>query len=171
MPDPKPIEGGRALLFDRLINDRPTVFATPKHQHILPLEALKKSVRQELERLLNTRCAVPLEQLGGEERSVINYGLPDFSSCSPHSSHDRKLLGALIVQTISAFEPRLRQVRVIFEQFVETRQAVRIRIEALLVADTHTEPVFFPVLGRTRHGDWEVHECERSGGLPPLLPK
>ena len=61
MRDPKPVEGGRALLFERLTDAdprSPMEEARPfrVHEH----QELKESVRRELACLLNTRCPVVL---------------------------------------------------------------------------------------------------------------
>ena len=67
MPEPKPIEGARALLFDRLVDVSPE---WDEHERrILNRDQLKASVRRELERLLNTRCSIPLHRLGEEDRA------------------------------------------------------------------------------------------------------
>src|SRR5215510_1066512 len=112
MADPKPIAGARALLFDRLVDVPPDWEQHKQPLRILNRDQLKASVRRELGRLLNTRCSIPLHRLGAEERSVINYGIPDFSSLSPHNADDHALIASIVGQTITAFEPRLRNVRV-----------------------------------------------------------
>ena len=71
-----------------------------RHLRILNHQQLKASVRRELERLLNTRCSIPLHRLGEEERSVINYGIPDFSSLSPHNADDHALIASIVGQTM-----------------------------------------------------------------------
>jgi type VI secretion system protein ImpF len=128
-------------------------------------------VRRELGRLLNSRCSVPLHRIGEEERTVINYGIPDFSSLSPESSDDRKLLASIIGQTIAAFEPRLRNVRVNAEYFADADdRRLHILVEADLVTDkvieirsypetgTTAEPVSFPLVMNSRTGIMELYE-------------
>ena len=92
-------------IFDRLVDSDPRI--TPERQ-------LKAAVRRDLEWLLNTRRVVepPPESLVEVNRSLYNYGLPDFSSYSLSSPKDRsKLLRALEI-TIALFEPRLAGVKV-----------------------------------------------------------
>lgn len=161
MRDPKPIVGGRALLFERLVDDdprSPEVEARPFRA--LDTRALRESVRRELSRLLNTRCHVPTRLLAaGEERGVTNYGLPDFSSMSSLSGDDCNRLAALISGAVTAFEPRLRDVR------VEARRAeaaydrtVQVLIDAVLTIGEVPEPVSFRVRLKTKTGEAEVHE-------------
>ena len=104
MADPKPIAGARALLFDRLVDVSPDGEGHDDHLRILNAKQLKASVRREVGRLLNTRCSLPLHGLGEEERSVVNYGIPDFSSLSPHNADDRALIASVVGQTIAALD-------------------------------------------------------------------
>ncbi|PYS81579.1 MAG: type VI secretion system baseplate subunit TssE [Acidobacteria bacterium] len=161
MRDPKPIEGGRALLFERLTDESPRSLegeARPFRVH--EREELKESVRRELARLLNTRCSVPSHLLGSEERTVLDYGIPDFSALSALSGDDQNRLASIVAQTVAAFEPRLRDVRVRVERVRSDDRALVLRVEAALAVGTHAEPVSFPVLVRTKTGETEVSENE-----------
>jgi type VI secretion system protein ImpF len=159
MRDPKPIEGGRALLFERLTDESPPEEeARPFRVH--ESEDLKESVRRELVRLLNTRCSVPSHQLGERERSVLDYGIPDFSSLSALAGDDQKRLARIVAQTIAAFEPRLADVRVRVERLRTNDRALLLRVDAVLSVGTHAEPVSFPVLVQSKTGETEVHEDE-----------
>ena len=156
MADPKPIAGARALLFDRLV-DVPPERETEEHLlRILNRDQLKASVRRELGRLLNTRCSIPLHQIGEEERSVVNYGIPDFSSLSPHNADDHALIASIVGQTIAAFEPRLRQVRVEVGPASGAESALWLIIIAELVIGVCTEPVSFPVTLNSKSGTAEI---------------
>ena len=159
MPDPKPIAGVRALLFDRLV-DVPDWDERERPLRILNSEQLKASVRRELERLLNTRCSSPLHRLGEEERSVVNYGIPDFSSLSPHNADDHALIASIVGQTITAFEPRLRQVRVEVGPAFTAESALWLNISAELVVGMFAEPVSFPVTLNSKSGTAELHDSQ-----------
>jgi type VI secretion system protein ImpF len=158
MAQPKPIAGARALLFDRLVDvpDRDD----ERPLRILNREQLKASVRRELERLLNTRCSIPLHQLGEEERSVINYGIPDFSSLSPHNADDHVLIASIVGQTITAFEPRLRQVRVEVGPVANAQSSLFLIIKAELTVGLFTEPVSFPVTLNSKSGTAEMNDSQ-----------
>ena len=152
MADPKLIAGARALLFDRLVD----VPDEERSLRILNSEQLKASVRRELGRLLNTRCSIPLHRVGEEERSVINYGIPDFSSLSPHNADDHALIASIVGQTITAFEPRLRQVRVEVGPAFTAESALWLNISAELVVGMFAEPVSFPVTLNSKNGTAEI---------------
>jgi len=159
MPDPKPIAGARALLFDRLV-DVPDWDERERPLRILNSEQLKASVRRELERLLNTRCSIPLHRLGEEERSVVNYGIPDFSSLSPHNADDHALIASIVGQTITAFEPRLRQVRVEVGPVSAAESALWLNISAELAVGMFAEPVSFPVILNSKSGTADMHDSQ-----------
>jgi type VI secretion system protein ImpF len=161
MRDPKPVEGGRALLFERLTDAEP---CSPEEEaqpfRVLDVRALRESVRRELARLLNTRrhARPGAEAAGG--MTVLDYGLPDFSSLSAASGDDRKRLAAAVAAAVAAFEPRLRDVRVRVERAEREERALALRVEAVLSVGLVAEPVSFPVLVRTKTGEAEVHEDE-----------
>jgi type VI secretion system protein ImpF len=160
MTDPKPIAGARALLFDRLVDVPPYGDEREQPLRILNREQLKASVRRELERLLNTRCSIPLHRLGEEERSVVNYGIPDFSSLSPHNADDHALIASVVAQTIAAFEPRLRQVHVEVGPVSVTESALWLNISAHLVVDLFAEPISFPLTLNSKSGTAELHDSQ-----------
>jgi type VI secretion system protein ImpF len=164
--------GGRALLFERLVDIEPGA-GEPTPFRVLTREKLRDSVKRELGQLLNSRCPVPLHLIGEEERTVINYGLPDFTSLSPQSADDRKLIASIIGQTIAAFETRLLNVRVTAEYVEGDERALHITVEADLVTDTvveihsfpefgaSVEPVSFPLVLRSKTGIMEIYGNEQ----------
>ncbi len=162
MRDPKPIEGGRALLFERLTDAEPRSReeeAQPFRVH--DVRALKESVRRELRRLLNTRRhARPAPGAGGDGMTVLDYGLPDFSPLSASSGDDQNRLAAEVAAAVAAFEPRLSGVRVRVERPGGEERALRLHIEGRLTAGRLSEPVSFPVLVRVKSGEALVDEDE-----------
>jgi type VI secretion system protein ImpF len=164
MRDPKPVEGGRALLFERLVDSEPRSREEEAQPfRILDVRALKESVRRELARLLNTRRHTRRgEQNDGEEMTVIDYGLPDFSSLSASSGDDQNRLAAVVAAAVTAFEPRLEGVRVHVERLRQEDRALLLRVEARLSIGTVAEPVSFPILVRAKSGEAEVDEDESA---------
>jgi type VI secretion system protein ImpF len=158
-----------ALLFERLVDNEPGR-EEPQPFRVLDSEALWESVRRELGQLLNTRCPVPLHRLAEEERTVINYGIPDFTSLSPQNANDRKLICEVIGQTITAFEPRLRNVRVRADSYEENERTLLISVEADLLTNrvievrshpedsVSSEPVTFPLVLNRKTGILEVYD-------------
>ena len=134
-------ERARASLLDRLVDLDPGSSAEARPLRTLTATQLREAVRRDLEWLLNTRCPVPAHQLDPHHRTVIDYGVPDLLSLSPHNTGDHPRLATLLEQTISAFEHRLRRVRVHVRQVRTT--ALDLRIDAALVIDRVTEPVAF----------------------------
>ncbi|HWS85716.1 MAG TPA: type VI secretion system baseplate subunit TssE [Pyrinomonadaceae bacterium] len=160
MRDPKPIEGGRALLFERLSDAEPrsrTEEAQPFRVH--DVRALRESVRRELARLLNTRRH-PRAESGGDGLTVLDYGIPDFSPLSASSGDDQNRLASEVAAAVAAFEPRLSGVRVRVERPHGEGRALLLRIEGRLAVGTLAEPVSFPVLVRVKSGEALVDEDE-----------
>jgi len=101
-----------------------------------------------------------VHRLGEEERSVVNYGIPDFSSLSPHNADDHALIASIVGQTIAAFEPRLRQVRVEVGPVFSAESALWLNINAELVVGIFTEPVSFPLTLNSKSGTAEMHDSQ-----------
>jgi len=154
--------GARALLFDRLVDLDPDTAAEPLPLRVFKRQELRESVRREVGRLLNTRCSIPAHRFDDRVRTVLDYGVPDVSSLSPQSPTDQRLLARILSQAIETFEPRLRNVQVTAERFVDSHKALLVRIDAQLVVETITEPVSFPVLIRNSNGEADVHATERA---------
>jgi type VI secretion system protein ImpF len=92
----------------------------------MTLQQLKASVARDLEALLNTRVAIPEEQLSMYPRcrtSVLNYGVRDFAGMCLTSSEDRKIICDYLKVAIQCYEPRLGKVRakVVMEPGVTNR--------------------------------------------------
>jgi type VI secretion system protein ImpF len=172
MADSRNTGGARALLFERLVDTELHRKEESPPFRVLSRRELLKSVSRELGQLLNSRCPIPLHLLGEVERTAINYGIPDFTSLSAQSSDDRKLIASIIGQTIAAFEPRLRNVRVTAEYIENYEHKLQITLEADLVRDTvieirsypqfgtSAEPVSFPIVLHSKTGIMEIYGNE-----------
>ncbi|HEY2380025.1 MAG TPA: type VI secretion system baseplate subunit TssE [Terriglobia bacterium] len=145
MIEPKVGSGARVLLFDRLVDTEPQSQKEVRPFRTLDKQGLKQSIRMELGRLLNTRCPIPLAP-AAEERTVINYGIPDFSYLSPNSGDHRAKLETWVRDAIVSYEPRLVDVRVSVDPPVRTERSLVVRIEAKLQLETIREPVAFSVV-------------------------
>jgi len=119
---------------------------------VLTRDRILESVRGELSRLLNTRCSETLEGLQGQERTVANYGLPDFFTLSPTKDGDRQRLARLIVEAVRAYEPRLRNPLVDVAPDSSNGRALRVTLSGMLVVEHLTEPVSFPLVIEERGG-------------------
>jgi type VI secretion system protein ImpF len=131
-------------LLDRLLDDTPAApaeHATPQ----VSLEQLKDSVVRDLEALLNARCGLHRDTLSAHpqaQRSILSFGMLDFSSMSLANTDERDSICRAIETAISAHEPRLKHVRVGLGQDGAANRLL-FTIQALLVANPAREPVNF----------------------------
>ena len=144
----------RASLLDRLVDTDPYQTTEPVPLREVPRSALAESVRRELARLLNTRV-VP--HAGERPRTVIDYGVRDFTPFYPANQENRRALAMMVAQSLAAFEPRLANVRVTVHPGGMPHELL-IGIEATLVGDGGM--VSFPVTVRNRGAAIEVNHDE-----------
>lgn len=113
------------------------------------LEALKDSVRRDLEQLLNTRYRPlsPPPELPHLADTFLNYGLPDLATVNMLDGAKKAAFTRSIAQIITAFEPRLARVRVEFLAVREQERTLRFRIEGVMHTGgprgSEHEPVVF----------------------------
>ena len=149
MPRPEHEPNLLPSVLDRLLDDRPGVASEPVASRAQNLRVLKKSVARDLEALLNTRqeaLEALLEELPELGRSILTYGLPDFTSFNLAATDDRMRVRRCLEDAITNFEPRLRRVRVSIEPPREHDRALRFRVDALLRTDPSPEPVMFDMV-------------------------
>ncbi|MEN6475673.1 MAG: type VI secretion system baseplate subunit TssE [Syntrophaceae bacterium] len=134
----------RASLLDRLIDQEPALSYEPVQYRLLDMREMRVNVVRDLEHLLNTRRIIdpPPPAFTQANRSVLTFGLQDFTSHNPKSAAVRKLLRQDIEQAIALFEPRLRNVKVQLEPD-QKGHSLRFRINAMLVIEPEREPVQF----------------------------
>lgn len=119
---------------------------------------LRDAVRRDLEWLLNTRhpviAAPPESQLA---RSLYMYGVPDITSMSAKNVNDRQRLLQAMQDTISRFEPRIANPRVLLAPDQEEKIPVlRFVIEGLLRVDPSPEQISFGALVELTSGECKV---------------
>ncbi len=144
-------------LFDRLVDEHPGVHHETPPARTLTRAELVESVRRELERLFNTRLPLPSHRLEGRSRTVIDYGIPDFREVSPANPADRERLGRELAEAITAFEPRLKEVRVEVEAAADLEEGLVGRIQASLASESIDEPISFMTVFAQRRNGVEVH--------------
>ncbi len=147
----------RTPLFDRLVDEHPGTHHEAPPARTLTRAGVVESVRRELERLFNTRLSLPPHRLEGRQRSVIDYGIPDFRDASPGNAADRERLARALTEAVTAFEPRLRQVRVEVEAPAEGQEGLTARFSALLTTESMPEPISFMTVFAQRRNGVEVH--------------
>jgi type VI secretion system protein ImpF len=133
-------------LLDRLIDDAPSQEQDPPMSAGEAMEALRASVRRDLEALLNARRrwrSWPAE-LNELAASPLGYGIPDFTAGAMNEPGRKDALRAEVEATIRRFEPRLVSVKVsLIESANKLEATLRLRIDGLLHADPAPEPVAF----------------------------
>lgn len=135
----------RGALFDRLVDNE------PENQHVsaslktLSVKELKDSIRREISWLLNTRCTFSQDALAGVERSVVDYGIPDFSCFFPDNNENRKKLTRAISDVIEAYEPQLKNVDVEVkdDEGQVDKFSLSLLIKANVIINQVPEPITF----------------------------
>lgn len=139
----------QAPLLDRLIDEAPDQERDPPSSAADTMTILRRSVRRDLESLLNARRRWRSWPTGLTElaTSPVGYGIPDFGSGAFNDPRRREELRLEIEATIRRFEPRFLSVKV---QLLESRDrqdgTLRLRIDAVLHADPAPETVIFDTL-------------------------
>jgi len=149
-------------VLDRLIDSDPGSPADPPPTRTRSLRELKRNVRRDLEWLLNTRreihdLSTDLQQAA---KSLLMYGLPDFSAASVSNPSDQKYMLRTLELAIELFEPRLGRVAIRLEPGGETERSLHFRIEAELLVDPAPEPVTFDTTVQLYSGEYDVKEEE-----------
>lgn len=162
-------QGGNTVtlsVLDRLIDQ------DPKNSSEAPLtrsqaeRAMKNGVRRDLEWLLNTRRVAiePDESLRELNKSLYVYGLPDFSAYSVASPKDQAKLLRTLQAALKMFEPRLVNVQVVsLEGGAVGIQALRLRIEGMLLMDPAPEHVSFDTIIELKSGACQVRGDADAG--------
>lgn len=145
-------------LLDRLMDAAPDA-GREAVAPALTIEQLKDTVARDVEALLNTRTALPgeaLERHRHAKRSIIRFGLDDFSSRSLASVADRAFICRAIERAIDDHEPRLRSVRVGLDERTAPGAGLRFNIHALLQIQPAAEPVSFDAVLQTGTQQYRV---------------
>jgi len=149
MFQPKTIKGAKALLFERLA-DGPQAGGQPLR--VYDVNYLKDSVSKEIMRLLRTRCPGIRWPADERDRTVMDYGIPDFSWMSAANGSDIEQLAQILKHAINAYEPRLLDVTVTVGPSGQSQSEVISTIKGYLAVGSLTEPVTFEVIVGLKNG-------------------
>ncbi len=135
-------------LLDRLVDMDPELERDPPLSRTQALRELRQSVRRDLEHLLNgrQRCRSWPRSLTELDRSLLNYGIPDFTGVELGASGRREDFRSAVERVIREFEPRFTMVRVSLiedENDEQLDRTMRFRIEALMRVEPAPEPIVF----------------------------
>jgi type VI secretion system protein ImpF len=128
-------------LFDRLVDVAP---GAPSG-HIISRATLQESVAREIASILNTRIDPAIDAIDPRERTVLDYGLPDFTALAAASGADMTRLATACERAITAFEPRLAKPRVEIVVEKKRRDSISFIITGVLRVNGAPESFTFPV--------------------------
>ena len=136
----------RLPLLDRLTDTEPDSSVDRAVSTDMAITALRASIRNDLEALLNSRRRWRSwdPQLAELARSPVGFGLPDFAGGAFNDPRRREEMRQQIENCIRLFEPRFASLNVVLVGGADKLSAtLRLRIEALLHADPAPEPISF----------------------------
>lgn len=134
--------GFQSTLFDRLLPETESIKG-------LSIQELRQSVANDLEDLLNSRIAkldYLIDAYPLSKQSIVQFGIIDFVGLSTANPLDRDKICQSIEQSISAHEPRLKQVKVEMLLDGHNMGALCLTIQAYLNIHPLYEPVVFDAL-------------------------
>lgn len=145
--DPLNVPPIQLSVLDRLLDDSPGSEREAPKRHAETLREMRAAVRRDIENLLNSRWSLfaPPGQYGELEKSLANFGVPDFTASYLRAVEDPAILCRIIERALFLFEPRLRNVRVepIRNESDRVQRIFRFRIEAILRVDPIENRVTF----------------------------
>ncbi|MFX1676922.1 type VI secretion system baseplate subunit TssE [Paraburkholderia sp. A2WS-5] len=150
-------------LFDKLFYNAPDSSTVRK----ISLDELKNSVARNIESILNTRMIFSEEYMTRFPectKSILTYGLNDFTGLSLSNSAARDAIGESIRVAIKRHEPRLVGAEVTLEQRPQSIGGLQFAIKAMLVVHPAREPVSFDAQFQATTGQYSV---SRAGGRRP----
>ncbi|WDP92876.1 MAG: type VI secretion system baseplate subunit TssE [Desulfobacter sp.] len=147
-----------ASLLDRLLDNDPKSGREPAQFRVISEKQILDAVVRDIENLLNTRCSpirIPVA-FTHLRKSVIRYGIRDFSTENPETSLARQKLCKEIEAAISIFEPRLKRPVVRLETEAQKNRRVYFRISGILVIEPLSEPVSFDTFFDLNRGRYVI---------------
>lgn len=160
------MKGFEPSLLQKLFDDAPKAKTAGGIFRSISLEQYKESVARDLEGLLNSRAAFSEETLSSYpncQKSLMTYGLRDFSTMSLANAYDRASICRALEQSIARHEARLHDVRVTLE--ANARNSVgglHFSIHALLDVQPAREPISFDALLQPSTLQYSVSRLRRT---------
>lgn len=139
-------------LLDRLLDDAPDHATDAPMSSGEAIRILRRSVRRDLEALLNARSRWRSWPGYCRELKVspAGFGIPDFTSGAINDNRSREWLRAEIEATIRAFEARFTGVHVtLLDSDDKLSSTLRLQIEAILHVEPAPEPIAFATVLET----------------------
>ncbi|MDB6141976.1 MAG: type secretion protein [Pseudomonas sp.] len=146
-------------LFDRLQDDFPHQATEAASRRMCSLGEYKASIVRDLEILVNTRqCLVAndVELFPDLKGSILEYGMPDFTSKGVLNPEDRLLVQGQLEHAINVGDRRFREVKVKLLNQQAGHRMLTFRVEALLRIHDATRQVSFDAVLQVNTQEYKV---------------
>ncbi|WP_263264709.1 type VI secretion system baseplate subunit TssE [Pseudomonas sp. RIT-PI-S] len=146
-------------LLDRLLDDSPQQRAEAASQRLCSLADYKASIVRDLEILVNTRQSLVANDLDGFAQlggTILDYGMPDFTSKSVLDPQDRLLIQRQLEKAISVGDRRFRSVRVQLLAQQANRRMLTFRVDAVLRLQDISRQVSFDAVLQVNTQEYTV---------------
>ncbi|AMA45717.1 type VI secretion system baseplate subunit TssE [Pseudomonas monteilii] len=146
-------------LLDRLLDDRPHQSTEPSGLRTFSLAEYKASIVRDLEVLVNTRQSLVAEELDGFPHlagSILEYGMPDFTSRSVLDPHDRRLIQQQLERAITTGDRRFHRVRVQLLAQQDGHRMLTFRVDAVLRLQDISRQVSFDAVLQVNTQEYTV---------------
>ncbi|XAL98970.1 type VI secretion system baseplate subunit TssE [Phycisphaeraceae bacterium D3-23] len=137
-------------LLDRLLNPGTAAGAGDGSRAVNSVRTVRDAIQRDLESLLNTRwrCRSFPPTHEELEKSLVNYGIPDFTGASFVNPVTQRDFRQIIARAIAHFEPRLHAPKVIpvtqkNKSAGDETRTLRFRIEATLLSEEGRQNVAY----------------------------
>ena len=146
-------------LLDRLLDDRPHQSTEPSGLRTFSLAEYKASIVRDLEVLVNTRQSLVADELDGFPHlagSILEYGMPDFTSRSVLDPHDRRLIQQQLERAITTGDRRFHRVRVQLLAQQDGHRMLTFRVDAVLRLQDISRQVSFDAVLQVNTQEYTV---------------
>ncbi|QVI70349.1 type VI secretion system baseplate subunit TssE [Pseudomonas syringae] len=146
-------------LLDRLLDDRPHQSVESSSQRLSSLADYKASIVRDLEILVNTRqslVAGELEGFANLSGTILDYGMPDFTSRSVLDPQDRLLIQRQLEKAISVGDRRFRSVKVQLLAQQTGQRMLTFRVDAVLRLQDISRQVSFDAVLQVNTQEYKV---------------
>ncbi|HBO0859704.1 type VI secretion system baseplate subunit TssE [Pseudomonas aeruginosa] len=146
-------------LLDRLLDDEPQHSAEPVARRSLSLAEYKARIVRDLETLVNTRQSLLAKRLEAYPQlrgSVLEYGMPDFTSRGLLDPADRRLIQSQLERAIEVGDRRFRHVRVQLLDQQPGQRMLTFRVDAVLRLHDVSRQVSFDAVLRINTQEYKV---------------
>ncbi|MDU8417452.1 type VI secretion system baseplate subunit TssE [Pseudomonas syringae] len=146
-------------LLDRLLDDRPHQSVESSSQRLSSLADYKASIVRDLEILVNTRQSLVANELEGFANlsgTILDYGMPDFTSRSVLDPQDRLLIQRQLEKAISVGDRRFRSVKVQLLAQQTGQRMLTFRVDAVLRLQDVSRQVSFDAVLQVNTQEYKV---------------